>query len=397
MLRRPRVTANPENDGTILPTNFTPRRRRFHGSRAARRCVNVNAMDTTTTLAPRPMPRDVTQPLPTDVAYLTTVLVNACVIGRPHGGGPGPLPEWVLVDAGIPFNASRIARFARARFGDAPPRAILLTHGHFDHVGSLAALLRRWPDTPVYAHRLELPYLTGHSSYPPPDTTVGGGVMARTSFLFPRHAYNFRPNVMPLPADGVVPFLADWQWVPTPGHSPGHVSFFREADRTLIAGDAFVTQRQESLTGVMTMGHVVHGPPTYFTTDWVNAKASVQALAALKPMRAITGHGLPVANPRLAHDLHLLSEQFERYAMPPDGRYVRHPAWADDSGTVWVPPAIPNPKAKIVAGLALAAATVALAKAYAGRHHNKELTRMKDAANDARRGLAHARGHCPDA
>src|SRR5689334_305684 len=102
-------------------------------------------MDTTTTLSPRPITRDDAQPLPADVACLTTVLVNVAFIGQPHGGGArggGPLPEWVLVDAGIPFQAGRIARFARERFGDAPPRAILLTHGHFDHVGSLAALLR---------------------------------------------------------------------------------------------------------------------------------------------------------------------------------------------------------------------------------------------------------------
>ena len=319
----------------------------------------------TTTLSPIRSFADEVQPPPTDVAYLTTVLVNVAFVGTPYAGGP--LTEWVLIDAGIPMQAGRIASFAQRRFGVARPRAILLTHGHFDHVGSLAGLLRMWPDTPVYAHLLEMPYLTGHAAYPPPDPSVGGGAMTRMSPLFPRRPHDFRPNVMPLPADGVVPFLPDWRWVHTPGHAPGHVSFFRESDRTLIAGDAFVTQHQESLSGVMTMARVTHGPPTYFTQDWVSARTSLEQLAALRPNYALTGHGLPVANPRLAHDLHLLTTQFEEYAMPPDGRYVREPAWFDASGPTHVPPAIPDPRGKIIAGLALGALAVALAGAGARR------------------------------
>jgi len=36
------------------------------------------------------------------------------------------------------------------------PRMILLTHGHWDHVGAIPALLEKWPDLPVYAHKKEL-------------------------------------------------------------------------------------------------------------------------------------------------------------------------------------------------------------------------------------------------
>jgi glyoxylase-like metal-dependent hydrolase (beta-lactamase superfamily II) len=314
---------------------------------------------------PRAGARPELQPLPSDVAYLTTVLVNVAFVGEPDPNST--MSDWVLVDAGIPMQGARIAHFAAERFGAAPPRAILLTHGHFDHVGSLHALLARWPDTPVYAHRLEMPYLTGHSSYPPPDPTVGGGMMTRSSPLFPRRAYDFRPNVMPLSPDGVVPFLPDWRWIHTPGHSPGHVSFYRESDGMLLAGDAFVTQKQESLIGALTQRYVVHGPPQYFTPDWISAKTSVSELAALRPRYAITGHGLAVANPRLAHDLHLLADRFDEIAVPPDGRYVRQPAWADENGTVYVPPPVPDPAPKIVGALALAALGVAVARAYKRR------------------------------
>jgi glyoxylase-like metal-dependent hydrolase (beta-lactamase superfamily II) len=326
-------------------------------------------MSTTTTLTPSRNFTDELQPPPTDVAYLTTVLVNVAFVGTPYAGRP--INEWVLIDAGIPYQAARIMAFARARFGDAPPRAILLTHGHFDHVGSLHGLLAAWPDTPVYAHNLEIPYITGHASYPPPDPSVGGGAMARMSPLFPRGPYDFRPNVMPLASDGIVPYLPDWRWVHTPGHSPGHVSFFRESDRTLVAGDAFVTQKQESLTGVMTAKHTVHGPPTYFTQDWVSARSSVELLAALRPQYAITGHGPAVANPVLAHDLGLLTTQFERYAVPPDGRYVREPAWFDASGPTYVPPPLPDARPKVIGALALSAVALGVA-AWAARRSDDD-------------------------
>ena len=318
-----------------------------------------------TTLAPEASYETELSAAPADVTYLTTLFVNVVMIGTPNP--LATMSDWVLVDAGIPFHAARVAAFARRRFGANPPRAILLTHGHFDHVGSLRALLRRWPQTPVYAHLLELPYLTGRSAYPPPDPTVGGGLMTRTCPLFPHRAYNFRPNVMPLPADGVVPFLPEWRWIHTPGHSPGHVCYFRESDRTLIAGDAFITQKQESLIGALTRATVVHGPPTYFTPDWISARSSIETIESLQPRYAITGHGLPIANPQLVHHLHLLATRFDRIAMPADGRYVRQPAWSDESGTVWVPPPVPDPVPKVLAAVAVAAAGFAIARAYMKR------------------------------
>ena len=48
----------------------------------------------------------------------------------------------------------------KERFGENnKPKAIVLTHGHFDHVGAVVDLVRKW-DVPVYAHEAELPYLT---------------------------------------------------------------------------------------------------------------------------------------------------------------------------------------------------------------------------------------------
>ncbi|MDB5300121.1 MAG: yflN 1 [Phycisphaerales bacterium] len=291
-----------------------------------------------------------------DVAWLTTVMVNVFLVGE-RGAGDR---EWVLVDAGLVGGASRIRRAARERFGpNSRPAAIILTHAHFDHIGSVRELAEEW-DVPVYAHTLELPYVTGRSSYPPPDPTVGGGLVARMSWLYPTGPIDLGERMRPLPDDGTVPGMPGWRWVFTPGHSPGHVSLFREHDRLLIAGDAFVTQKQESLVGALTMRPELRGPPKYFTCDWDAAEASVRKLAALKPLIAATGHGIPMAGPHFERELESLAAHFREIDVPRRGRYVRSPAIADENGVEYVPPPVPDPWPKVAAGVAIGAAVVFL-------------------------------------
>lgn len=246
--------------------------------------------------------------------------------------------DWVLVDTGLKWSAAKIREMANYLFADQPaPKAIILTHGHFDHVGSLAKLAAEW-NVPVYAHHLEIPYLTGHSDYPPPDSTVGGGLLASMAFLFPKAPIEISKQLKVLPKDGKIPVLPEWRYIHSPGHAPGHISLYRESDGVLIAGDAFVTTKQESILSVMLQTKVISGPPKYFTYDWDAAKKSVNELIDLNPKTAATGHGMPMRGLELQRALHELKNSFDEKAIPATGRYVTNPAIANANGVMYVPP-----------------------------------------------------------
>lgn len=283
-----------------------------------------------------------------DLARVTTVFVNCYLVGQPDG-------PWVLVDTGLPHFAGAIRQAAEARFGKgARPAAILLTHGHFDHAGSARELAEGWGGAPIYAPPGELPFLHGRADYAPGDPTVGGfmGFMSR---FFPHTGRDLRPFLEPLPADGAIPDLPGWRWLPTPGHSPGHASFYRASDGTLLAGDAFATTNLQSwLDGGFTWKKRVSRPPVPFTPDWDSARQSVETLAKLRPRLLAPGHGYPVQGAGAADGLDQL---VARFRPPSHGRYAHtptRPVTADGFIPLPPAPADPLPLACAVLGGALA-------------------------------------------
>jgi glyoxylase-like metal-dependent hydrolase (beta-lactamase superfamily II) len=265
--------------------------------------------------------------------------------------------EWVLIDAGLKWSCRKIRRMAALIFGkDSKPQCIILTHGHFDHIGSVQTLAEEW-DVPVFAHFLERPYLTGRSAYPPPDSTVGGGMMASLAFLYPKKPIDITHRLHLLPENGLVPNLPDWRYIHTPGHAPGHICLFRDEDKVLVAGDALVTTNQESVLSVMTQKRELNGPPKYFTNDWEAAFRSAKIIADLEPSVIASGHGKPIAGPSLQDDLQELVENFDTKAKPSRGRYVHEAALTNEEGVVYVPEAEPVP-AKEIAAYAIVATLI---------------------------------------
>ncbi len=264
---------------------------------------------------------------------LRIAFVNVFGVSHPDG-------TWTLIDAAIPLSAPLIRTWAEKTFGK-PPRAIVLTHGHFDHVGAARTLAGEW-DTPIYAHPREFPFLTGRESYPPPDTGAGGGIMPLLAPLFPREPIDLGDRLRALPSAGTevphaglmgdmggllaVPELPGWEVLNTPGHTPGHVSFFRATDRVLIVGDAFCSTKPESFFEANLQQHPeLHGPPGYFTSDWNAARHSVQQLANLEPLTVALGHGKPLSGDLVPGSLRRLAANFDA-AGKPAGRREPGPA-----------------------------------------------------------------------
>lgn len=80
--------------------------------------------------------------------------------------------------------------------------------------------------------------------------------------------------------------------------------------------------KQEYLYKVITQEQEISGPPRYLTTDWKAAKESVIKLEKLKPLVAVTGHGIPMSGDLLSTSLNTLVQEFDKIAVPDYGKYV---------------------------------------------------------------------------
>jgi hydroxyacylglutathione hydrolase len=189
------------------------------------------------------------------------------------------LIEDVVIDASRRQDARRILKQLRGR----AIGAHALTHVHPDHNGASKAICEHFG----------VPYWVGEGDE---DAAVNPQLVRERQPNHPITQYFARNWTGPgHPVDRVLregDEVAGFRVIATPGHSRGHVVFFRESDRVLIVGD--VLCNQDSLTGIPGLQF----PKNFFTPDPEQNRQSAKKLVDLEPNLVLFGHGRPLRNPR---------------------------------------------------------------------------------------------------
>jgi len=184
----------------------------------------------------------------------------------------------VLIDAATRQGEKRIMRQISQR----AVSAHALTHAHPDHQGASHAI----------CERLGIPLWCGQGDIPAMETP--GGIKASQA---PGWLNRLQQRYWTGPPHPVARALVEGDEVAgftvleTPGHSRGHVAYWREDDRVLILGD--VLNGMNVMTGIPGL----HEPPTVFTPDPARNRESARRLAELRPLLTCFGHGPPLRDP----------------------------------------------------------------------------------------------------
>ncbi len=183
----------------------------------------------------------------------------------------------VIDDAGTPWTERRLLTALEGR----PLHAHLLTHAHPDHQGASAAL----------CEARSIPLWCG----------AGDRAAAETAVF--SETWRGRPHPVLLLADRLGgpghrvdralhegDRVADFVVIETPGHTPGHVSLWRETDRVVILGDV------ASYRNPLSLSPGLREPSRLVTRDPLENRRSIRKIAALRPRLVCFGHGPPLAD-----------------------------------------------------------------------------------------------------
>ncbi len=178
----------------------------------------------------------------------------------------------VIVDAGYGSSGKKVVEALRGR----TVAAHAITHAHPDHVGGSAHVCREL-GVPFWCPAGDAAAVRDGRSVPA-ESRIKPLLDRGRSFESIEIARELHEG------DDVAGFTV----LDVPGHSPGHVAFWRESDRTLVAGDVWFN------LSLLTFRYGLRQPPGPFTVDPERNRRSMRRLAELEPSVACFGHGPPL-------------------------------------------------------------------------------------------------------
>ncbi len=183
--------------------------------------------------------------------------------------------ELTLIDTGNKDKVENIrARFEKLGHDLGQLKRIVITHSHFDHTGSLAAL-KEATGALVMAHEAEASYINHESRMPRPGG-IGG-------FLFHLFEPLFRAPPVKVDVtlrDGDHIEGTGLEVIHTPGHTPGSICLYHAGAKALFAGDSIINRNRK-----------LQGPITFFSLDIRQARKSVEKLIDLDIETIYFAHG----------------------------------------------------------------------------------------------------------
>jgi len=185
------------------------------------------------------------------------------------------LAEDVLIDAGGRPDRRRIFAELEGR----ELSLLALTHVHPDHQGAAKAVCET-RGIPLACHADDIDAMEGRRPVAAGDHPIAK--LSARLFEGPPH----KVDRVLTEGDEVAGFRV----VHAPGHAPGEVIFFRDADRVAICGD--VIRSMSYATGRFKLAE----PPDFFNTDSAENRRSIRKLAALEPSLILPGHGREVTD-----------------------------------------------------------------------------------------------------